>query len=134
MLSFRCSFKPLARKRKYEQDDNEVSTELTLSYKIHKSYLGPKNGFINTTATSLFCKCAVVLHPSATRNLVDGSCLYSEIKKEPQAEGSGISTELTLSCFNPNKIISKMVSDDHEEKPRVRVSNESCVLDVKPIC
>ncbi|WCJ27681.1 AP2/B3-like transcriptional factor family protein [Euphorbia peplus] len=135
MLSFRCS---LARKRKFEEeeDDNEVSTELSLSYKIHKPY---KNGSIDTAATTcLFSEGDAVLRPLATRNLLDGICLYSEIKKEPQedegeGEGSEISTELTLSCFNPNKIISKMVSDDHEDKAMVRVWNESCVLDVKPI-
>ncbi|WCJ28676.1 AP2/B3-like transcriptional factor family protein [Euphorbia peplus] len=135
-LPFRSSSKPLERKRKYEENENqlEVSTELTLSYKIHKPWPPAKNGSIDT-ATSLVCK----------EDPVDGSCVFSEIKKEPQEVVGGtseISTELTLSCFKP-KITSyydhhHKIMSDREEKPSVRVrvsspSAKSCVFDVELI-
>ncbi|WCJ33752.1 AP2/B3-like transcriptional factor family protein [Euphorbia peplus] len=102
-------------KRKYQR----ISTDLTLScsYLNKKCKRSPgKNVFVG--AVTLFYDHTDVV-ASATRNLLDGSCMYSEVKKETGEKESDVSTELSLSLGE------KSISKDHKkQEKRARVSDE----------
>ncbi|WCJ24698.1 hypothetical protein M5689_006636 [Euphorbia peplus] len=88
-LSLRLPFRSSSdEKRKYQC----VSTDLTLSCsypnKKRKRFLG-KNG--SGGAVTLFYDHSDVV-ASATRNLLDGSCMYSDVKKPTEEEESDVST------------------------------------------